>query len=103
MNGMIEYRVRMVPRYIVTRYEANPNVGGSSQHGEFDNQDTAYAVGYALCKAEHDRLGWPPGDERICYPLPYAQDQERRAGLVAGCSLAGSGDTRVSPGPIYRG
>lgn len=71
MQGMIEYRVRPVTRYIVTRFEAprpDTRAMGSSQHGEFDNFETAYAVGYALCKAEHDRLGWPPGDERIQYP-----------------------------------
>lgn len=66
----IEYRVRPVTRYIVTRYEEK---GGASQAAvrmasEFDNADTAYEVGYALCKAEHDRLGYAPGDERIIYP-----------------------------------
>lgn len=39
-------------------------------HGEYDNADVAYQVGYALCKAEHDRLGWPIDDERIKYPAP---------------------------------
>lgn len=64
----IEYRVRPVTRYIVTRFEAGENCGSSSQHGEFDNPEVAYQVGYALCKAEHDRLGYLPGDERIRYP-----------------------------------
>lgn len=72
MKELIEYRVREVPRYIVTRYEEEHTgdkcSAGSSVHGEFDNFDTAYAVAYALCKAEHDKLGWPPGDERIQYP-----------------------------------
>jgi hypothetical protein len=35
----------------------------------------AYAVGYALCKAEHDRLGWPPADERIQYPKAVGQGE----------------------------
>jgi hypothetical protein len=71
---MIEYRVRPVTRYIVTRFEVDKNSevnarnNGSSQHGEFDNFEVGYEVAYALCKAEHDRLGWPPGDERIQYP-----------------------------------
>ena len=72
----IEYRVRPVTRYIVTRYEAAPmasddvmrGAGSISTKGEYDNAEVAYQVGYALCKAEHDLLGWPAGDERIQYP-----------------------------------
>lgn len=105
MIGMIEYRVRMVPRYIVTRYDAGESGrgGNSETRGEYDNADVAYEVATALCKAEHERLGWDLGDERIKYPLPYEQDQERRAGLVAGVSLAGCADVRLSNGPIYQG
>ena len=64
----IEYRVRPVTRYVVTRYEQNGSCGGVSTMGEYENEDVAYQVGYALCKAEHQRLGWHPGDERIQYP-----------------------------------
>lgn len=68
----IEYRVRPVTRYIVTRWEGHEDGRCSSPSsavsGEYDNADMAYAVGYALCKAEHDRLGYPPGDERVTYP-----------------------------------
>lgn len=65
----IEYRVRPVTRYIVTRYEQDNEGGASnSQMGEYDNQQVAQEVGYALCKAEHGRLGWAPGDTRIIYP-----------------------------------
>lgn len=70
----VEYRVRPVTRYIVTRYERTESAGVSGgcvqQRGEYDNAETAYEVGYALCKAEHERLGWPPADERIQYPKP---------------------------------
>lgn len=66
---LIEYRVRPVTRYVVTRYEHNEaGQSISSTAGEYDNAASAYDVGYALAKAEHDRLGWPPGDERIKYP-----------------------------------
>jgi len=87
---LVEFSVRPVTRYIVTRYEerggdanhkssedpriAENRVGrarvccGSSGHGEFDNAQTAYDVAYALCRAEHERLALPPGDERIRYP-----------------------------------
>lgn len=68
----VEYQVRPVTRFVVTRWESqrgtNSGSSGSAALGEFDNQQVAYQVGYALAKAEHDRLGWPPGDERIKYP-----------------------------------
>lgn len=65
----IEYRVVPVTRYIVTRYHENDDrSGGVETRGEYDNEHIAYEVGYALCKAEHDGLGWPIADERIQYP-----------------------------------
>jgi hypothetical protein len=66
----IEYRVRPVTRYVVTRYEkVDEGSGGVRTLGEYDNQEVAQEVGYALCKAEHERLGWAPGDPRIIYPV----------------------------------
>lgn len=86
---MIEYKVREVTRYIVTRWEgqkatvtydaignrvvnsSNYNMGvpaKTSQHGEYNNGELAYTVAYALAKAEADRLGYGPGDDRIQYP-----------------------------------
>lgn len=72
---MIEYRVRPVTRYVVTRFESEkvpPGVGTtagvSRTLGEYENDDTAYQVGYALCRAEHEQLGYPLGDMRIIYP-----------------------------------
>ena len=67
----IEYRVRPVTRYIVTRYEDGGDGPSIRERGEYDNAETAHAVGYALAKAEHERLGFPPGDMRIIYPEPY--------------------------------
>jgi hypothetical protein len=66
----IEYRVRPVTRFIVTRYEeASPEAKGSvSQHGEYDNAHIAYEVGYALARAEAERRGFGLGDERMHYP-----------------------------------
>ncbi len=66
----IEYRVRPVTRYVVTRYENQGEQGTAAVRtlGEYDNQTVAQEVGYALCKAEHERLGWGPGDMRIIYP-----------------------------------
>lgn len=74
----IEYRVRETTRFIVTRYEETPNSGGSEVKGEFDNYDVAHEVAYALCRDEHQRLGWPVDDGRINYPQP----------LHANCQIA---------------
>ena len=68
MAANIEYRVRPVTRYIVTRYESFPDRGSCGAMGEYDNEYIAQHVAYALCKAEHERLGWGVGDERIKYP-----------------------------------
>lgn len=65
----VEYRVRPVTRYIVTRYhEGEKAIGECEFKGEFDSHQVAYAVGYALAQEEHLRLGYPLGDERIKYP-----------------------------------
>lgn len=71
----LEYRVRKVERYIITRYAeydhgpgtAQPAV--SSERGEFSNPDQAWETAYALCKVEHEEhLGWPIDDPRVQYP-----------------------------------
>lgn len=72
MTELIEYRVRPVTRYIVTRFEEGiahkpgaPSGPSSRQHGEYENEDTAYSVATALAFKEREDLGWPPGDERM--------------------------------------
>lgn len=84
---LIEYRVRPITRYIVTRYhqygEGVGSCGGTSERGEYDNAEVAYQVAYALCRAEHERLGYPPCDERIQYPEHPQQSPGR-----AECSSA---------------
>jgi hypothetical protein len=64
----VEYKVREVKRYIVTRYEESDRSGSCATRGEFDNFDTAYHVGYAMAKLEHENLGYPIDDMRIIYP-----------------------------------
>ena len=66
----VEYRVREVTHYIVTRYHesASGATGGSEQKGEYNNPEIAHEVAYALCSEEHRRLGWPLDDDRIQYP-----------------------------------
>lgn len=72
----VEYRVREIKRYTVTRHETHVSKNGDETSGSnrqigshYDNFDTAYAVGYALCSKEHADLGYEPGDERIQYPI----------------------------------
>lgn len=79
----IEYRVRPVTRFHVTRYEREDHEnglcsGGCESRGEFDNEETAYQVAYALARAEHDRLGWPIDDERIMYPTRPSEEAGAR-------------------------
>lgn len=68
--GKIEYQVRQSPRYFVHRYHESEDgrMAGCETKGAYDNPEVAHEVAYALCKAEHDRLGFAPGDERIIYP-----------------------------------
>jgi hypothetical protein len=74
----VEYRIKPVTRYVITKYhEAGNGLGSVSTIGEYNNPDVAYEVGYALCKAEHDQLGYEPGDMRVIYPQhPNANAQE---------------------------
>ena len=77
---LIEYRLRPVTRYVVTRFErsADGKAANSMPIGpEFDNSDTAYQVAYAMAKMDHERMGWPIDDERIQYPrLPNEESAQ---------------------------
>lgn len=85
-----EYRVRPVTRYVVTRYrsysrpvDGDPTrcAGGSGSEclGEFDNADTAYAVGYALANSEQRERGLAPGDPRVVFPLQTNENASNAA------------------------
>lgn len=78
----VEYRVRKIERYIVTRFvcEDEQSTGRSETRGEYGNAQTALEVAHALCKAEHERLGWPIADNRIQYPnmFPIEEDGARK-------------------------
>lgn len=71
-NVFVEYKIRPVTRYIVTRYSETNGPGGkdagSSCKGEFDNAETAYQVGYALADRDRETLGYVLDDDRIQYP-----------------------------------
>lgn len=68
--GKVEYAVKPIIRYMITRYHELPNDEGAGceTRGEYDNPDVAWEVAYALCKQEHERLGYEPDDMRIQYP-----------------------------------
>lgn len=64
----IEYRVKRVERYIVTRSEQSENSGSVVQRGFYESPQIAYEVAYALCRAEHERSGEDPGSMNFIYP-----------------------------------
>lgn len=66
----IEYRVRPVERFIVTKFESGEYACGSSTVGEYPNADTALAVKNALELSIGKSV--PPGD----YPLSAMSDGE---------------------------
>lgn len=73
-TSKVEYRVRPITRYIVTRHVDTGNTGSTTERGQFDNYQTAYDVAYAMCKLEHDMEGSEPDDERFQYPK-HSQDE----------------------------
>jgi len=64
----VEYRIRKVERFVVTRYEQGERSSGSETKGEFDSEILAFEIACSLAGAEHQKLGWPEGDERMKYP-----------------------------------
>jgi hypothetical protein len=64
----IEYKVRPVTRYVVTRYEESEGgrTGSSSVKGQYDNEHVAYEVAYALAKEESGRTDI--GVDELFYP-----------------------------------
>lgn len=101
---LIEYKVRKIDRYIITRYEeTGPDAKGgdaacSGTRGEYENADVAFEVAYALCKAEHERMGWLPGDDRIRYPEhPNAGSM---APAIPAVTLTGAADCKLDADSI---
>ena len=87
----IEYRVKPVTRYIVTRHETTPTGQPLTEGGvnavtrqigsEYPNADIAYEVGYAVARHEAEALGYGPDDMRLIYPRhPDEQDLKRVLG-----------------------
>lgn len=77
----IEYKVRPVTRFVVTKYSEGIPVDGCAQSeckGEFDNPVVAYQVAYALAKEDQSRHGFDLGDERIIFPNAVIYQSERK-------------------------
>lgn len=72
---MVEYKVRPITRYIVTRFHSEGNCAGVETKGEFDNLNVAWEVAYSLCRHEHDAAGAPPDDPNFIYPAPIEQSK----------------------------
>lgn len=87
----VEYQIREITRYIVTRFEDNSGLCGTSERGTYDNEDIAYEVAYALARKEHEDLGYPLADERIKYPIrpSHERAQAQTLGVIA------AGDPRL--------
>jgi hypothetical protein len=64
----VEYRVREIKRFVVTRWHSDGSAAGVETKGEYSNYDTAYEVAYALCRSEHSASGEPPGSMNFIYP-----------------------------------
>ena len=96
VNAKIEYRIKRVERFIVTRHEDYGSTSSVRQIGnEYDNFNVAYEVGYALARADQERLGLPPGDMSVIFPSNALEDA--RSGPV---NLASPGEDRAAePSP----
>lgn len=95
--GRVEYRIIEKPRYIVIRYEEGHGGKSVSERGTYDNPDIAWEVAYALCRQDHERMGYGPDDERIQYPrLPHYKKvtgSDRARQIAPSASLCRAGTT----------
>ncbi len=84
----VEYRIKAITRYIVTRHEQSERAttGRTRQIGsEYDNAEIAYEVGYALARQEAEQMGYGPGDMRLIYPR-HPQDPNANPALGVGAA-----------------
>lgn len=60
---VIEYRVRPVTRYIITKHTTGENYGGCESMGQFDHERSAIKVAAALAKNDGGIFNPPPVKE----------------------------------------
>lgn len=70
----IEYKVRPVMRYVVTRYEAEDRMAASTTCGEFDREDDALRVGFALAKNDLHHFCGSGGEQEAEVKFPDFPD-----------------------------
>lgn len=69
--SVIEYKVRPVQRFVVTRFHrTSDGASASIQLGEFPAWDTAFSVATALAEQERQMRGLVLDDPRIQFPGP---------------------------------
>lgn len=64
----VEYRVKSVERFIVTRHEDGPTPGAQQKGPDYPSFEQAYEVATALARDELERLGLEPGDMGVIFP-----------------------------------
>lgn len=89
---MIEYKVRPVTRFIVTRYSEdidpnNTSCASCETKGEFDNFNTAYAVGYALAQEEQIRRGIDLQSPALKFPDSVIYQKAKSFDVNSGITL----------------
>ena len=72
----VEYRVREVTRYVVTRYYESGKIKSSATRGEFENLHTAQQVAFALCRVEDIDSKDDPSRPKFKYPNVYPVEAE---------------------------
>lgn len=68
MARYVEFRVRPVTRFVITRYERDGMAAASRMCGEYESEDLAYDIGYALARQTREDMGEPVGSERVIFP-----------------------------------
>ena len=70
----IEYRIKPVVRYFVTRHVSDGVVSGVQNCGsEYSSGETAYEVAYALARADVERLSLPIDSMEVIFPTQPIQ------------------------------
>lgn len=73
----VTYSIWPVTTWKANRGYSDDNGGGGVESiGSFRSEADARKAADALCRAEHEALGYPPGDERIEYPRRLEEAQQ---------------------------
>lgn len=64
----IEYRVRPVTRFVVTRFESDGGMASSTSCGEFDREEAALRVGFAAAKMDQEEFRFDHNRAKVIFP-----------------------------------